>query len=230
MDKNILALVPMRHHSERIHGKNYRSFAGRPLYHHIIGSLLKCPYISGIVIDTDSLTIKEDAIANFPNIKIVDRPLHLKNGSISMNEVLLYDIDRVKADFYLQTHSTNPLLKTMTITRAIEEFFGYFPLYDSLFSVTPFQKRLWSKEGEAINHNPDVLLRTQDLPLLYEENSSIYIFSRDSIKKRHNRIGKKPMMFEIDYLEAWDIDNEIDFQIAEFLYLKQQEIIDREKE
>ena len=32
----IAALVPMRHHSQRVPGKNYRPLAGKPLFHHII--------------------------------------------------------------------------------------------------------------------------------------------------------------------------------------------------
>ena len=87
-----------------------------------------------------------------------------------MNDVLLYDVTQVESDFYLQTHSTNPLLSTETITRAIHLFLDNYPSYDSLFSVTRIQTRLWDSMGRAINHNPAILLRTQDLQPVYEEN------------------------------------------------------------
>lgn len=53
----IVAFVPMRHSSERVKGKNYRPFAGKPLYHYIVNSLLGCPKITQVCIDTDSETI-----------------------------------------------------------------------------------------------------------------------------------------------------------------------------
>ena len=217
MKKRIAALVPMRHHSERVPEKNYRLFAGQPLYHHIVRSLLGCPLITEVVIDTDSPVIMEDARHHFPQVRLMERPEHLRAGTVPMNDVLLHSVTQVKADYYIQTHSTNPLLRTETISHAIQLLLDNYPAYDSLFSVTRIQTRLWDSSGRAVNHDPAVLLRTQDLPPLYEENSCLYIFTRSTMETRHNRIGERPLMFEIDRLEAWDIDEEIDFQIADFL-------------
>ena len=97
--------------------------------------------------------------------------------------------------------------------------------FDSLFSVTRIQTRLWDSSGRAVNHDPAVLLRTQDLPPLYEENSCLYIFTRSTLESRHNRIGERPLMFEIDRLEAWDIDEESDFRIAELLYNEREGLL-----
>ena len=134
-----------------------------------------------------------------------------------MNEVLLHDTAQVAADFYLQTHSTNPLLRSETISRSIETLIDNYPDYDSLFSVTRMQTRLWDELGRAVNHNPAILLRTQDLPPVYEENSCLYIFTRETLVSEHNRLGRRPYMFEIRADEAWDIDEEIDFQIVDLL-------------
>jgi len=225
MNEKIVALVPMRHYSERIPGKNYRSFSGRPLFHYIVENLIQCPYIDDIVIDTDSPRIKEDATVNFSSVLLLDRPEHLREPSIPMNDVLLHDVTQIDADFYLQTHSTNPLLHSSTITGAIEFFLKNHPSYDSLFSVTKIQTRLWDELTRPINHNPAILLRTQDLPSIYEENSCLYIFSRDILEERHNRIGQRPLMFEIDPIEAWDIDVESDYTIAEVLYKEREGIL-----
>jgi CMP-N-acetylneuraminic acid synthetase len=208
----------MRHSSERVPGKNYRPFASRPLYHHIVCSLLGCPLIDEVVIDTDSPTIMDDAARVFPQVRLVERPEHLRAGTMPMNEVLLNDTKQVEADYYLQTHSTNPLLRTKTITQAIEQFLDALPAYDSLFGVTRLQVRLWDQLGRAVNHNPNILLRTQDLPPVYMENSNLYIFTRSILEHRHNRIGERPMMFEIDSIEAWDIDDGNSFRIAELLH------------
>ena len=139
-----------------------------------------------------------------------------------MNEILVYDTSQVTADFYLQTHSTNPLLRSGTISRAIGTFINQFPAYDTLFSVTRMQTRLWDQLGRAINHNPSLLLQTQDLPPVYEENSCLYIFNRETLLEKRNRLGNRPMMFEIDPTEAWDIDEELDFQVCELLMEKRR--------
>lgn len=210
----------MRHHSQRVPGKNYRPLAGRPLFHHIVGALLACPEISEVVVDTDSPNVMDGLRADFPRVRILERPERLRAGEIPMNEVLLHDTAQVEADFYLQTHSTNPLLRPQTISRAIQTFLQNYPTYDSLFSVTRLQTRLWDALGRAINHNPAVLLRTQDLPPVYEENSCLYIFTRQTLLARRNRLGERPLMFEIDRAEAWDIDDELDFAIVGFLMEK----------
>lgn len=214
----IVAIVPMRHSSERVPGKNYRDFAGKPLYHRVVEALLACDKISQVVIDTDSPVILEDAAKTFPSVKLLERPEHLRAGEIPMNDVLLNTISQVEADFYLQTHSTNPLLSAASVQKGVEMFLNNYPIYDSLFSVTRLQTRLWDQLARAINHNPNILLRTQDLPPVYEENSCLYIFSKQILERKHNRIGDRPLMLEIPREEAQDIDEEIDFQIAEYLF------------
>lgn len=218
----IVALVPMRHCSERVIGKNYRPFAGKPLYHYIIQSLLKCSTITQVCIDTDSSFIIDDARQHFQEVQTLLRPEHLRCGMTPMNDVLLNTVSQVKADIYLQTHSTNPLLRSKTISSALDLFLNS-PKHDSLFGVTRLQTRLYDAAGKAINHDPEVLLRTQDLPPVYEENSNLYIFTERVLRDRKNRIGCKPLLFEISRDEAWDIDDESDFKIAELLYLRRKE-------
>jgi len=213
----IAALVPMRHHSQRAPGKNYRLLAGKPLFHHIVETLLACQLIDEVVVDTDSQPVMQSLREVFPQVRILERPEYLRADTIPMNEVLTYDTSQVEADFYLQTHSTNPLLRYESIQRALQTFLSSYPMYDSLFSVTRLQTRLWDQLGRAINHNPAILLQTQDLPPVYEENSCMYLFTRNTLISRRNRLGERPMMFEIDAAEAWDIDEELDFLLVEFL-------------
>ncbi len=218
---SIAALIPMRHHSQRVPGKNYRPLAGKPLFHHILQALQDVPEINEILVDTDSPPVIESLRQHFPAVRVIERPEHLRADATPMNEILTYDTSQVEADFYLQTHSTNPLLKAKTLSRAIQALLVNYPSYDSLFSVTRLQTRLWDGLGRAINHNPAFLIQTQDLPPVYEENSCIYIFTRQNLLARRNRLGERPMMFEVNAAEAWDIDEEMDFAIAEFL-LRQQ--------
>src|SRR5215216_3626584 len=220
----LVALVPMRHHSQRVPGKNYRPLAGKPLFHHIVETLLSVPEIDEIVVDTDSESIMDDLRQNFPQVKIINRPEYLRADDVPMNDILIHDTAEFPADFYLQTHSTNPLLKPETVSRAINSFLPEYPNHDSLFSVTRLQTRLYFQDGHAINHDPTVLIQTQNLPPVYEENSCLYIFTRENLIKRHHRIGEKPLMFEIDADEAWDIDEELDFAITDFLLRRKSQI------
>ena len=213
----IVALVPMRHHSQRVPGKNYRMLGEKPLFHHIIEMLETVPEIDIIVVDTDSQPVMDGLRENFPDVRVLPRPEHLREDDRPMNDILLYDTEQVEADFYLQTHSTNPLLRSETVSAGIQAFLEAYPDRDSLFSVTRWQTRLYDRHGAAINHNPAELIQTQDLPPVYEENSCIYVFTRENLMKYNHRIGEMPMMFEIPTLEAVDIDEESDFQIADIL-------------
>jgi CMP-N-acetylneuraminic acid synthetase len=218
--KRIVAFVPMRHDSERVPGKNYRFISGRPLFHYILDTLLACPEIDQVVVDTDSPVIMEGLRAHFPQVTLLERPIHLRAGTVSMNEVLLYDIGQCPGDLYLQTHSTNPLLRSETVSRSIQSLRAAQSVHDSLFSVTRRQVRVWDERGRGINHDPAVLIQTQDLPPVYEENSCLYMFTRAGLLARGHRIGERPVMFEVGRDEAWDIDDELDFAICEFLALR----------
>lgn len=222
MSARLAAFVPMRHSSERVVGKNYRPLAGKPLFHHIVSTLLDVPQIDVVAIDTDSPTIAEDARAAFPDVVLIDRPQHLLGGDVPMNDILLHDVGVVDADLYLQTHSTNPLLRASTITAALDAFLSQRDRYDSLFTVTPLQTRFWTAEGHAVNHDPNVLLRTQDLPPIMEENSCLYVFTAKTLQERGNRIGARPLLYPIDRAEAWDIDEEIDWTVVEALMAQRE--------
>jgi len=214
----LTAIVPMRHSSERVPGKNYRDFAGKPLFHYVVQTLLDCKQIDQVVIDTDSDIVMEQCAEHFPTVLVLERPEHLKDGAIPMNDVLLNTINQVPSEFYLQTHSTNPILTAATLSAGIDTFFKSYPMYDSLFSVTRKHVRFWDSLARPINHNANILLRTQDLPPIFEENSCFYLFTKEILESKHNRIGNRPYLYEIPEAEAQDIDVELNFIMAELLY------------
>ena len=218
----IVALLPMKGNSERVPNKNLKDFSGKPLYHRVMETLLSSSFINYVVVNTDSEAIKSDISKNFDDrVIVIDRPVEIRGDFVSMNKVIECDINNVVADIYLQTHSTNPLLKTESVDRAIEKMISLLEekSLDSVFSVTRLQTRLYKGSGEPFNHNPEELLRTQDLEPLFEENSNFYIFTKESFfNSGEKRIGLKPFMFEIDKIEAVDIDEPQDFIIAEAIY------------
>jgi N-acylneuraminate cytidylyltransferase len=212
----VKALIFMKHHSERVPGKNMRPLCGRPLFHWIMDSLTKSKYIEEIIINTDSEEIAKSAKDNF-DATIHMRPEYLlRITGNEANQIMAYDLTQTNGEYFLQTHSTNPLLTTKTIDNAIEEFFK-MEKNDSLFTVTPLQKRLFRADGSPINHDPHNMIKTQLLPVIYEENSCIYMFSRAVFSKHNDRIGRNPKLLSIDRMETIDIDEEEDFLLAEFL-------------
>ena len=115
---------------------------------------------------------------------------------MSMNKVIGYDIDNTVEEHFLQTHCTNPLLTIESLEGAIKTYFERLENHDSLFSVNKWLTRMYWEDLSPVNHNPNELIRTQDLPPLFEENSNFYIFSRKAFKDaKEKKIGLKPIMY-----------------------------------
>jgi N-acylneuraminate cytidylyltransferase len=217
---NIVALLPMKGTSERVPNKNLKNFNGVPLYHIVMSTLLKSGYIDNIYVNTDSSFLKEDILNNFPNrVKVIDRKEEICGNYVSMNKIIEHDINHIDADIFIQTHSTNPLLKIKTLDTAIEKMIELLETEesDSVFSVSKTQKRFYNKDATPMNHDPKMLV-TQHLDPIYEENSCFYIFTKKSFLNNESRIGSTPYMFEIDKIESTDIDEPQDFIIAEALH------------
>lgn len=209
------ALVPMRHESERVPGKNYRALAGRPLFFYVLDALHEVEEIDLVVVDTDSPTIKDLCAESYSGVVVLDRPAEIAGGEVPMTTVLAHDVAQLQHDWFVQTHSTNPFLTPTTISRAIRTI-SRTEDADSLFTVSRFQGRLYDSNGGAINHDPAVLLRTQDLTPVFLENSNLYLFSRE-LALQGDRIGKRPIMLEMSAREAHDIDTEDDWDLAVLL-------------
>lgn len=216
-NRKVIALVPIKEHSERVKGKNFREFCGKPLYHHILDTLERTYAVDEVIVDTDSPRVMQEAPKLFPKLRVVERPTELRGDDVSVNRLIAHDLSLLEGDLYVQTHATNPLLKPDTIADALKKFAEDEENHDSLFAANRFQSRFYRDDGTAINHNPEELLRTQDLPSLYEENSMFYIFTRESFAKKNRRIGLKPLIYETPPMESIDIDDEFKFLLAELL-------------
>jgi CMP-N-acetylneuraminic acid synthetase len=223
----IYAIVPIKHNSTRVPGKNYRLMNGKPLFYYIIDTLYNCQSIDKIIIDTNSPIIKLDVSKYFNMDKIIiyDRPQHLCHGDTPTNDLLINIITELNldADYYLQTHVTNPLLKTETIENSINKFINQNEC-DTLFSVKTHYTRLYDKNGHDMNHNRFKLIPTQNLDPIYEENSCIYIFSKKSLLQHNSRISNTPILYEMSTIESQDIDWEEDFILTEILMKTQSNV------
>lgn len=212
-----VALLPMKANSERVKGKNFRDFNGKPLFRWILDTLLEVDEIDQVVINTDARQILADnGLTDTDRVLIRDRSPEICGDFVSMNKVLADDIAAVAADTYVMTHTTNPLLSAGTIRDALQAFARARRegRADSLFTVDKVQTRFYRADCSAVNHDPDNLVRTQDLEPWFEENSNLYLFSRESFAATNARIGKKPMMYEGPRFESIDIDDQEDWDFA----------------
>lgn len=221
----ITALLPIKAHSARVKSKNFRMIAGKPLFRWILDALTSVSEIDKVVINTDAselLAAEGLRHGDYDGCVIIrDRPEEICGDFVSMNRVLENDIDNVPSDIYFMTHTTNPLLSPGTIRDMISKYYaGLEQGKDSLFTVNQLQTRFYTKDVHPINHDPDNLIRTQDLPPYFEENSVGYFFSGKSFKETSARIGRSPIMYTTPALESVDIDEITDWFVAESLLMR----------
>ena len=213
----IIALLPMKANSVRVKGKNFRDFCGKPLFRWILDTLLAVEEIYQIIINTDARHIlAENGLIDTERITIRDRKPEICGDHVSMNLVLADDVANIQADIYLMTHTTNPLMSSDTIRKALVAFQQAQAVgqADSLFTVDKVQTRFYRSDCSPVNHDPDNLIPTQELEPLFEENSNLYLFSAESYAKTKARIGKQPMMYEGPLCESIDIDTPGDWDFA----------------
>lgn len=215
--QRIVALLPMKANSERVRGKNFRDFNGKPLFRWILDTLLSVSEIDQVVINTDAREIlAEHGLVDTDRVLIRDRKPEICGDFVSMNKVLADDVANVDADIYLMTHTTNPLMSAKTIRDALSAFQAAHATgnADSLFTVDKVQTRFYREDVSPVNHDPDNLIRTQDLEPWFEENSNLYVFTKEGFAKTDARIGKHPMMFVSPRFESIDIDDQDDWDFA----------------
>lgn len=232
-NERVTALLPMKAHSARVKSKNFREIAGKPLFRWILDTICSMREIDSVVINTDARSIlAEHGLKDGDydgKIMIRDRKEEICGDYVSMNLVLGDDVANVESDHYFMTHTTNPLLSTQTIQEIFKAYLSAQDA-DSLFTVNRHQTRFYTPAGDPINHDPENLIRTQDLPPYLEENSVAYVFTADSFAKTNARIGQHPVLFETPRLESVDIDEQSDWFMAESLLMRAAagEILPRE--
>ena len=181
----IVAIVPIKNHSARIPDKNFKLFNGKPLYYWIIEKLISINEIEKIIINTDSTRILNNKeILSHNKIILRKRKKNLVGDHVSVNKIICDDINSIDSDIYLMTHTTNPLLEISTIRKCIKEYMKRInsKKFDSLFTVNKILDRLYDNNFNSLNHKKYELIRTQDLPNIFQENSNLYIFELCKLK------------------------------------------------
>lgn len=217
----ITVLLPIKMNSQRLPGKVFMDFFGKPLYRVMLEKLESVNEISEIILNTDSERIMNECAQHFSKVVLVRRPADLCGDEVPMNFIIEHELGRNKNEYFLQTHVTNPLLQPETISKAINLYFDQLETYDSLIGVNEIYKRAWNSSFQPINHQNNIMLQTQDLEPVLVENSNIFIFSKTSFfAAGKSRIGLKPFPFPMCNIESVDIDYPQDIELARFYYTK----------
>lgn len=205
----VVAYVPMKLNNERLPNKNTKLFdSGKPLYHHILETLTQVDNIDEIYVYCSSSEIRNSLPKG---IKYLTRSQQLDRSETKINEVMLSFANDVDADIYVLAHATAPFISAESITRAISDVTS--GNYDSALSVVKVQEFLW-KENTPYNYDTSAIPRTQDLEPLYAETTGLYVYKKHLITEKNRRIGIKPSLIEVSKIEAVDINEPVDFAIA----------------
>jgi CMP-N-acetylneuraminic acid synthetase len=216
--RDLKIFIPIKEESQRVPNKNFRMFGDFPLYKH---TLLKFKEFD-VYVDADSQEVV-DKIKNDSELGHVTPYLRhhaLMDPDESVCNLILHFISRYNVlDPIAQMHVTSPFLQPETIREAhdILKDFQAEPEYNAIVGCNRVQSRFWREEdyGVApINHNPLKLEQTQDLPPLYEENSSFYLFWPFLFKRNLSRVSSMPYFYETKFPENLDIDTEADWEMC----------------
>lgn len=224
---SISVFLPTRKGSERVKNKNTRKFSD------FEGGLLELKLRQLAKLDVDEVILStndEESVAvarnlekDFPKLKIDIRPDHLASSSTSLSDLIAYVPEITRSEYILWTHVTSPMVSSEVYEDCIESFYESLKNgFDSLMSVTVFQNFLWKKDlNDIINRRgTERWPKTQDLEVLYEINSAVFITPKETYKLKRDRVGARPYLFEMNKLTSIDVDWEEDFKIAEAVYDK----------
>ena len=214
--------LPLRAGSERVKSKNTRLFAGihGGLCKIKLQQLLACERVAHIFVSTDDNFVN-DIVRSFNSKKIslIDRPLHLATSDASTDDLIKYAGNVMPEGDILWTHATSPFVTASVYDNIIDTYFNCLAQFDSLMTVTKVQKFLWSDMG-PMNYDSSLEKwpRTQTLKPLWEVNSACFIAPRSIYKSLNDRIGSNPKLLPLEEIISYDIDWELNFQVAELLY------------
>lgn len=207
----VIAFVPLKLTNERLPGKNTKLLGGvAPLYHFILNSLLEVRSIDEVYVHCSEE--KLDDLPSGANYSRRDKNLDGDNTSII--EVAKSFASEVEADVYLMAHATAPFLRRKTLELPVDSLVS--AEFDSAMTVVSIRDFLWY-QNEPINFDPNRIPRTQDLTGVFAETTGAYAFSKEVLEK-DRRVGSNPYLLEVSRVEAVDINDELDWLLAESVF------------
>lgn len=230
----ILGIIPARKGSKRIPNKNWKLLNGRPLVEYIISSALKSKLLDDIVITTDSKEVIEIG-SKFSNIEIIERPDSLADDeSPAIDYVdhaisILESKNNCKYEIIVILQPTSPLTLSEDIDNTINELLN--STADSSVSVVklshaihPFKLKLMDQKVLIpYLEEENGRMAAHEMPDIYVRNCAVYASKRSVIEER-KIIGSKCLGYEMPDSRSIDINDQIDFEFAEFLMNKHNKL------
>ena len=203
-----VALVPIKLNSQRLSNKNILPLAGRPLCWHILNTLTKVSQIDEVYVYCSD----ENIVQYIPSSVIFQkRSAELDKDYIKAFDLYRNFIREIDADIYVVAHTTAPYVKAESLENALLQV--QTGKNDSAFSAERIQTFAWF-QGNPINYNLCDVPRTQDMKPVWVETSGFYIFKKEIFTKHNRRIGFTPYIQEVSGIEALDIDEKEDYEMA----------------
>lgn len=211
------AIIMARSGSMRVKNKNIRPFADSNLLTIKIEQLKQVKRLDGIIVNSNDDKILD--IAKMCDVETVKRDEYYASNSVSINEVYVNQAENCDSDYIMHCTCTNPLLEVNTINDMIDFFFEHEKEYKSVNSAHQIKEFMWL-DGKPINYQVEKMPRSQDLPDILGLNFAVNVLSKAALIENRNVISKKPYLYKISDIEAIDVDWEVDFEFAEFMYKK----------
>ena len=219
MKQKIVAIIPIRKNSQRVKNKNFKNFyKGKSLLEIKVKQLKKVSEIDKIVISSDSL--KAERIAKKYKVSFHKREKYYASSRCSGSDFFHNLASSINGQYLMYCPCTSPIIKLHTYKRFIKKFFKSKNKFDSLNSVSPLSTFIW-KGKKSLNYNSLKAPNSQNLPKNYFELTfGLNIISREKMIKLKNIVGSKPKFMVLDKVESTDIDDAVDFFLAQTLYKK----------
>lgn len=220
MVEKVLAVIPARHGSKGVKGKNYRDFNNKPLITWTMEIVKSLKYIDYSVISSNCKYIQK--IASEKKFNFIKRPQALSSDTSRTEESILHTVNQLKKrnltfDYIFIFEPTSPLRKVSTINRAFN--FLKKEKINSLMTVTKIDKFIGKiKSNKFLSLLPETKRRRQERESFFSEVGVIYIIRYDYFLKTKKIVNKNTFPFEVDEIESFDINNNEDFLLAEIFH------------
>lgn len=217
MHMNIAGVIQVRAASERCKRKNLRPFANTNLTLLALAKFVKSKEISNLYFaayEEELISMAEP----FKRVTVIRRTRESAYGE-DVPTVLSY-VSSVEEDIIAFINTSTPFLKLETYDAALRHFKS--SRYRSMMPAYATSAWYFDEAGKLINVDSAALkANTKMLKPIYRSSSAFVVANKSRILKEHaywSLTPGDPGIYPIDEIEAFDIDSELQFQIAEVLY------------
>ena len=223
---NTVAIIPARGGSKGILRKNIKELCGKPLIAYIIETALKVEELDRVIVSTEDNEIAATAKKYGAEVPFI-RPEELTEDETPTLPVLQHAVkylaeeENYKPDIVVLLYATSPLLRAERVTEAVKKLKeGGF---DSVLSVVEDRGHYWIEKGDKYErvYPKDPKNRQFERPL-FKETGAFYLCRRELLIEENTMVGGKIGFLKMEKAETIDIDEPLDFEIAEF-FMKRRE-------